>query len=225
MDTKPAPRWRGHPAPLQVPRRLPGRGLARRATGELVALGGRPVRGAIVGVAVGACLVAVVLRLGPSVLLPAYWWFATALVVLAAIDIEGHRIPNAIVYPALLGALPLLGVPALAAGRWASLAGAALGAAAALGAFGVFHLACPAALGFGDVRMAALVGCYLGFLDLGLVALGLCLAVLMAAAWGVALLGSGRARAADHLPLAPFLAGGAMVAFCWGGPLLRLYLG
>ncbi|MGH9067228.1 MAG: prepilin peptidase [Acidimicrobiales bacterium] len=182
-------------------------------------------RSAVVAVVAVVALSAVTAHLGVSPLLPAYWCFAAVLVGLAGIDVERHRIPNRIVYPALLAALPLLGVPAALSGRLDRLGVAALGGLLAFAAFLLCHLARPRALGFGDVRMAGLVGCYLGYLGLDLVVLALALGVVLAAAVGLVLVASRRAGPSDHIPLAPFLAAGGLVALVWGAPILRAWLG
>jgi leader peptidase (prepilin peptidase)/N-methyltransferase len=57
------------------------------------------------------------------------------------------------------------------------------------------------------------------------VALGGFLAVLSATVVGLALMVGGRAGRRTALPFGPFLAGGAMAAVLFGGPLVHLWLG
>lgn len=124
-----------------------------------------------------------------------------ALSIAAATDIVERRIPNRVVVPA-----------ALACGGLTLVAGA--GAAVLWGLafpalFLAVSLARPAALGMGDVKLTLLIA--LG-LD-GHAAQALMLGIVLAACAGVLLLlGRGRAAWRQSLPLAPFLATGALVA-------------
>jgi leader peptidase (prepilin peptidase)/N-methyltransferase len=124
-----------------------------------------------------------------------------ALGIAAATDIAERRIPNRVVLPAAVacGALTLVG----SAGT-SVLWGLALPAL-----FLGLSLARPAALGMGDVKLALLI--LLG-LD-GHAPRALMLGVALAASVGVLLLIlRGRAAWRRSLPLAPFLAAGALVA-------------
>lgn len=125
-----------------------------------------------------------------------------------------HPVPGSGRRPAVAG------WPGIGGGALGGPVSAALGGALVFGGYLALHLARPAALSSGRLRMAALLGIYLGFPGLDLFVLGLALAMVLAALAGVALLASGRARRADLLPLAPFLAAGALGALVWRPPLL-----
>ena len=77
----------------------------------------------------------------------------------------------------------------------------------------------------GDVKLAVLLGLYLGWLSLGHVFLGLLLGFVLGSVLGIALLVTGVRGRKDHLPFAPFLAAGAVLAVLAGRPLLDWYLG
>jgi leader peptidase (prepilin peptidase)/N-methyltransferase len=79
-------------------------------------------------------------------------------------------------------------------------------------------------MGMGDVKLALLLGLYLGWLSLGHVLLGLFLGFLLGSIAGIGLLVTGVRGRKDHLPFAPFLAAGAVLAVLAGEPLLDLYL-
>ncbi|MGH9062693.1 MAG: prepilin peptidase [Acidimicrobiales bacterium] len=172
-----------------------------------------------------ALFVGVTLRLGLDLSVLAYWLFAAALVAVAAIDLEHHIVPNRVVYPTLAVAVPLLVLAAVVDHSPAALLRAAIGGAAAFVALLVIHLVQPRGMGFGDVRLAGVIGVFLGWLGLGLVALGLFVGFLLAAAAGIALMAAGRAGRRSQVPFAPFLAAGAMTSFLWGAPLVRMWLG
>jgi leader peptidase (prepilin peptidase)/N-methyltransferase len=73
------------------------------------------------------------------------------------------------------------------------------------------------------VRLAGLLGFFLGWLGLAHVALGLFLGFLLGAVVGGVLVLTGRRSRRQALPFAPFLAAGALVAVLLGGPLLAAY--
>jgi leader peptidase (prepilin peptidase)/N-methyltransferase len=132
----------------------------------------------------------------------------TALALTFVIDLEHHLILDAVVYPAAAGMV----LAALLLDRKA-LASMAVGAVIAGGLFLAFYglgrlLYHQEALGFGDVKLAALVGLAIGWP--GIVS-ALFLAALFGAAVSVALLAMGRVSARTYIPFGTFLSiGGAL---------------
>jgi len=205
----------------RVPERVP---LRRRPFPEirssLATTGGR-----VLVVGTGALFAAIGLRYGDSWALPAFLLFAAALVALSVIDLQHFLLPNRIIYPVTGASLVLLAAAAVAAddpdALWRCLA-------CAVGAFAVFlvlHLASPRAMGFGDVRLAFLLGLVLGWLGAGEVVLGLLLGFVYGAVLGVVLLATGRRSRHDHIPFGPFLAAGALTALLVGETILDWYAG
>jgi leader peptidase (prepilin peptidase)/N-methyltransferase len=92
------------------------------------------------------------------------------------------------------------------------LLGSLLGAVLGGGALLVIALVYPRGMGMGDVKLAAYEGLFLGFLSIGHVVLGLFLGFLVGSVGGIALLATGVRTRKDHVPFAPFLAGGALLA-------------
>ncbi|MDQ6839792.1 MAG: prepilin peptidase, partial [Actinomycetota bacterium] len=101
-------------------------------------------------------------------------------------------------------------------GGWHRLAVAAGCAAASLMVFLALHLVSPRALGFGDVRLAPLIGGALGWLGVRYVVVGFVVANLLGAVTGIALLVSGRGSRRTPLPYGVFLALGAVLALFLG---------
>lgn len=119
--------------------------------------------------------------------------------VAAIVDLRERRIPDELV---LIGAGVVVVMVTFGS---ASPAGVALGAASAAGPLLLIHLVSPAAMGFGDVKLALPLGAALGALDPVLALVALCIASAVTAAVGLA-----RGRAA--LPFAPGLVAGAATA-------------
>jgi leader peptidase (prepilin peptidase)/N-methyltransferase len=157
--------------------------------------------------------------------LPAFLALATGLVALSAIDLEHFLLPNRIVYPLALATLALLTLAAVGDGAWDALGRAVLGGVAGMVTLGVLHLASPRSMGFGDVKLAFVLGLALGWLGWGELVLGLFCGFLAGALVGVALIALRRRGRKDHLPFGPFLAFGTLFALLWGDMILRWYRG
>lgn len=139
--------------------------------------------------------------------------FSGVMTAAAAVDARHRIIPNRLVYPSLLGFVPLVVV--LWAGGDASLARAGLGLLAFAGGMLVLHLLHPGGIGMGDVKLAALIGLVLGAFGWRYLQLGVLLGALAGALWGVGLLLAGRGPRAQF-PYGPFLAAGAVAALLLG---------
>ena len=181
------------------------------------------IRYPLVEVATAALFVAAALRFGADPVLPAFLVVFAALLAISAVDLERFIVPNRILYPALFMAAPLLVLAAAFDGDWSSLREAALGGALAWVLLFAIHMASPKGMGFGDVRLAGLIGMLLGWLSIGHVLLGLFLAFLTAAVTGVGLMVAGVRGRKDRVPFGPFLALGAITAVFVGGPILSWY--
>jgi leader peptidase (prepilin peptidase)/N-methyltransferase len=144
--------------------------------------------------------------------------FGLLLVVIFFIDLEHKIIPDRITFPGIAIGLALSG---LLGGPWA----VAEAAAAGLGAGAVLLLIAVASrggMGGGDVKLAAMMGAFLGW---PLIAVGLFVGVVVGGVAAIVLLASGLKGRKDHIPFGPALASGGFVAMEWGQYLLRWYLG
>lgn len=162
-------------------------------------------------------------RFGASWSLPAELIFVAALIALAAIDLERFLLPRAIVYPAGALTLAALIVAAGAQGEWHKLGVAAACAAAAFALFFAINFVRPAWMGFGDVRLSALIGLALGWLGAGVVVVGFIASNLLGALTGIFLIARGRAGRRTALPYGVFLAAGSVLAVLVGAPIVHWY--
>ena len=166
---------------------------------------------------------AVAARLGADWALPAFCLFFAALLAIALIDLEHFIVPNRIVFPMLAISLPLLATAALLDGEVRPLVTGVVGALIASNGLLLLNLVNPRGMGMGDVKLALLLGLFLGWLSLGHVALGLFLGFLFGAIGGILLISLGLKTRKDPVPFAPFLAAGTVVAVLAGNALLDRY--
>src|SRR5699024_10447667 len=110
--------------------------------------------------------VTVVFAWGQDVLplLPALVYLVAIGVALTMIDLDHHRLPNAIVLPSYPVVALLLVAAAAMTGDWWALARAGIGGAALFGFFLLLVLIYPAGMGWGDVKLAGVLGMMLGYL-------------------------------------------------------------
>jgi len=142
----------------------------------------------------------------------AYALFAVQSVVLAVIDARTHRLPDRYVLPGYPIAAVLLTVSAIAQGAPERLLPAVGGTLALFAFYLVLRMLRPAAMGGGDVKLAGVIGAYLGFLGWESVLVGALAGFLLAGFYAVALLLTRRARARTAIPFGPWMLGGAWFA-------------
>ncbi|MBX6371504.1 MAG: prepilin peptidase [Acidothermus sp.] len=144
-------------------------------------------------------------------------------IALAWIDFDVRRLPNSVVLPSYLVASVLLSVAAVVEHHPERLLIAACGMAGAYGLFYLLMLVKPGGMGFGDVKLAGLLGLYLGFLGIGPLVVGFFLAFLLGGIAGVALLVARRASRRSKIPFGPALIAGALLAVFFGNGLSHFY--
>ena len=158
---------------------------------------------------------------GPSVLLASRLVFGCALIVLFAIDLEHHLLPNAITLPGI--AIGLIFSFIAPPGWQSSLIGIMLGGGSLFGVAEVYYrIRHEEGLGMGDVKMLAMVGAFLGW---KLTLLTLMLASLSGTVIGLLLIVSGRGGMKYALPFGTFIALGAAAAATVGPAVVDWYLG
>jgi leader peptidase (prepilin peptidase)/N-methyltransferase len=158
---------------------------------------------------------------GPGMLLVSRLTLGCALIVLFAIDLEHHLLPNAITLPGIVvGFLfSLFADP----GWIASLIGIAVGGGVLFAiAEAYYRVRHEEGLGMGDVKMLAMVGAFIGW---KLTLLTLMMASFSGTLIGLALIVSKRGGMKYALPFGTFLALGAAVSATVGSSILDWYLG
>lgn len=167
------------------------------------------------------------LWLGASWALPAYWYLAAIAVALALIDIDVHRLPDAIVLPSYPVALVLLALASwnpTGQADWAALVRAVLGGVILLVVYFVLVLVYPRGMGLGDVKLAGVLGLYLGWIGWDALVVGWFAAFLLGGLYAVALLVTRRAGRGSGIPFGPWMLAGAAVGLVLGPVVADWYL-
>ena len=142
--------------------------------------------------------------------------FAAMLIAVAAIDLEHRIVPNKILLP-----MAVWGVGASALVRPDALPELLIAGAAAFAALLLAAVAYPAGMGMGDVKLAGVMGLYLGLS----VVPALLLAFAGGALVGIAIIARhGSAGRKMGVPFAPFMALGALAGLLAGPELIDLYV-
>ena len=180
---------------------------------------GAPVsaRYPLVELTTGALYAAVVATQDDAVRIVLGLLLVTALVPIALIDLDHRIIPNRIT-----GAAAIAAVIAIAALDIDFLPEAAIAAVAGGGFFFIAAVLYPRGMGMGDVKLAGVLGLYLGRAVAPAILIALVAGVVLGAAI-IARKGAKEGRK-TAVPFGPFLALGGMVAFFVGNELVDAYL-
>jgi leader peptidase (prepilin peptidase)/N-methyltransferase len=172
------------------------------------------VAGAVAGFAIGADLgwVWPLLFLVPLV---------PVLVALALIDWRTHLLPTKVVWPATLATAALVGVAWIVTGDNDDVVRSGIGFLIAYGTFFALWFIYPKGLGYGDVRLAGVLGLALGYLGWGELVVGLYAGFLLGGLGG-GLLSVLKVVERKAFPFGPFMVVGALLGVLWGAPLLDL---
>jgi leader peptidase (prepilin peptidase)/N-methyltransferase len=171
-------------------------------------------------------------RLGWEWATVAVLFLVGALVALGGVDLRVYRIPDRVNFPSMAVGFGLIAAASLIDDRPGAIVGAAFGGFSYAALLFVFHIAYPRGMGWGDVKLAWLMGFYLGWIgwDGGPWTEQLLLPfqfVLFAAALGSlvgVVMGGGYALIRRSMkvvfPYGPSLAVGCLVVVLWSAELL-----
>jgi leader peptidase (prepilin peptidase)/N-methyltransferase len=155
--------------------------------------------------------------------LPAYLYFGALGLALAFIDLEFRRLPNVLVLPSYPVLAVLLAGSAWWQHDWSAFVRGVIGSAALYGFFYAVVFIYPAGMGFGDVKLAGLVGGVLAYLSWSTLVIGAFLGFLLGAVVGVGLIALGRGGRKTAVPFGPFMIAGALLAIFVGDSIAEWY--
>ena len=172
---------------------------------------------------VGALFVGIGVRFGISWTGVGEAALAAGLVVLAFIDLDHLLLPKKIVYATLTVVAAVFVAGAATGTQWHRLLVAVISAVVPWALFFAINFVSPRAMGFGDVRLALLIGFGLGWLGAGYAFLGFLVASVLGSVVGVTMIALGKAGRRTPIPFGTFLAAGAVVAALAGAPVVNWY--
>jgi prepilin signal peptidase PulO-like enzyme (type II secretory pathway) len=151
-------------------------------------------------------------------------FYACLFIIIFIIDLEHSLILNKVVYPGIVVAflLSLYPWPWFTESIGMRIAYAALGGAIGFGIFLLIAVVSRGGMGWGDVKLAALIGLATGF---PMVFLAIIMAAILGGVVAVVLLATRRRGRREMIPFGPFLVVAAMVTLVWGSNILGWYLG
>ena len=163
---------------------------------------------------------------GPSWQTVAALFFTWVLISLALIDLDHQLLPDSMTLPLLWAGLVLSLVPIDGVPLFADLRSSVIGAVAGyLSLWSVYHvfklLTGKEGMGFGDFKLLAALGAWLGWQLLPLVIL---LSAAVGSLVGIGLMVFGGRDRQATIPFGPYLAAAGWVALLWGRPLMDWYL-
>jgi len=178
------------------------------------------------GTAVLFALVAAIA--GPTWSLPVLLYLAAISLALALIDLDVHRLPDAIVLPAYPVCAALLALASWNPGgepSWGALGRAAIGGAGLLALYLAAALVYPGGMGLGDVKLAGVLGLCLAWFGWSVLAVGGFAAFLLGGLYAVGLVVARRAGRKSGIPFGPWMLAGAWLGIAVGEQVGDWYLG
>ena len=168
-------------------------------------------------VAVALTWASLTFRIGGQVhwsLLPAYLYLGAIGAALTLIDLDVHRLPDLIVLPSYPIAFVLLLVPTVVSGDWGALLRGVLAGLALFVGYLVLALVSPGGggLGFGDVKLAGVLGLLLGWLGWSPAIVSVLAAFVVGGVIALILLLARRASRSSFIAFGPSMILGAWVA-------------
>ena len=192
---------------------------------HVVVQGRSMIRTLVAAILTGGSFGAAAAHFGADLILAPLCVFFALLVAVSLTDLSYRLVPRRLIYGALILIVPLLVVTSAADHQWTHLSGAAIAGVVAFALFFAIWWFMPQGMGFGDVRLAGVIGIVTGYLSLvhaylaffGGFVIGLVFGLVM-----MAVLASGRKT---RIPFAPALSVGAVLAVFFGAHLAHSFFG
>lgn len=177
---------------------------------------------------IGFVLVGIRFESAPLLVIVGYLLLTAMLLTVSVIDIDCYRLPDRIVLPTLGLSVVLVVVESIRAGASSQINYAVAGAGIYFGILLLVHLISPRGMGFGDVKLALVMGLYAGWLAtdytgaLVLVLWSMLVGFLTGSVVGIVLLV--QRRRSKYIPFGPFLALGCLTVILLAAHLTTVTL-
>lgn len=169
----------------------------------------------------GSFFVATILNFGFTPQGISALFLTASLIVLAGIDFDHQLLPDTITLPLMWSGM-ILSLWSVHADLRSSVLGAVAGYLILWIIYHLFRLLTgKEGMGYGDFKLLAALGAWLGWQILPMIVL---LSSLLGAIVGLVLMGTGRLKRDKPMPFGPFIAGAGWVAMIWGERILDRYL-
>lgn len=162
--------------------------------------------------------------LAAGLVLVAFLFLAAVSVALALIDIDTHTLPNRITVPSFLVGVVLLATASAFSSDSGAFVRAAIGSAVLFFAYAALAFAYPGGMGHGDVKLAGVLGLFLGYLGWSQLIVGAFGAFLLGGLFSLVMLALRKANRKSGIPFGPWMLGGAWLGVFIGEPLSHGYL-
>jgi leader peptidase (prepilin peptidase) / N-methyltransferase len=182
-----------------------------------------PVTSTLMELGTGGLSAGMAIRFGAHWELGGFLILAGGLVLLTVIDLRTQTLPRRIIYFVAATGVPFLIIGALRHHQAVRLQWALYGSLGAAAFFLLLYLGWRGSMGDGDVRLAALLGFFLGWIGPMHTPVGLFLGFFAGAIVGVVRMRRG-AGVKTQLAFGPYMALGAISVVFVGHPLIRLWL-
>ena len=179
-----------------------------------------PVGYPLIEAANGVLWIAAGIRFGADWVLLPYLFLFSVLLAQSVIDLELYRLPDKITLPALWTSAAVIPLVSVLVGEPEAIVGAFVGGIGYYLFLFVPFFIYPKGMGFGDVKLAALMGLYLGWINPILVLMAALIACVAGTAVG-GVLYLVRGRQSREFAFGPWLAFGCVVAILASDLLLR----
>lgn len=158
-------------------------------------------------------------------LVPAYLVYSYFVVLLTVTDIDTKLLPNRILVPATAVSGSLLAIGSIASGGgWSLVRGIAAGIVYFVIML-ILALLARGALGMGDVKLAFLLGLFVGYLGWGYLVIAGLGAFILGGLVSIVLLAARRVTRKDSIPFGPFLTAASVIAIVLGSSIISWYTG
>jgi len=158
------------------------------------------------------------------VALVALLYLAAVSVALTGIDVDTRTLPNVIVLPSYVVVIVLLGAASLLSGDIGALARGLIGMVALFALYYAMALVYRGGMGFGDVKLAGVLGFVLAWSGWDVFAVGAFAPFLLGGIFGIALIAFTKAGRKTRVPFGPWMLAGAWVGIFTGAVVARAYL-